>query len=329
MCGCLGKKASKYLAILLIVGFIVMTCGAFWMAATSSRTFNSKYNPNPLNTYSNYILACVIIVLLFSFYGVFSLYCDSKLLLGIFQIIWVVLFVLTFIISIMALIVGNVGDLSSKFCSKESGAINSRKLDDYISRIDQSFCTNDCICNVKNITIFAGVNASLVTSNTSGALSFQDCTATVKTNTFQKANVTASDISRVVNDTNWDDNLFFRTWKWVEETYNCVGFCDFTYKNDKGNTTQYYKYLFSDTNRGIPLATKACFYTIYDDTVKITSSIGLYIIFVALYMLLIFFISMAWCCAPEAVDFSSENQAAVMINPNPNPNDLQVGLKSY
>jgi len=311
----MSKKTTKYLGMALIIGFIVVSLGAFIMAASSSKYFNSKYNPNVLQSLNGYMLACAGVIFLFSFLGIASLYCESKILLIIFEMIWFALFILTFIVSILALLSGSVKDFGNFKCVRDKSANLTTKLDDYLSKIDQEFCSDNCICHIMNKTMFSNVPTNYWrTDNISGAINFDNCRVGVKNSVYTSANIVPSDLSKIANDT-YDSELFFKTWKWVEETYECTGFCDSMYTNKYNQTVKYYKYLFSDLNRGTPRNSKACFYVILEETIKYFSSNGLYILLASFYMLIIFIICCTWFYAEDSIEFYNDNQRTIMINP--------------
>ena len=219
---------------------------------------------------------------------------------------------------------GNIKPTDNFKCINDANAIGSTKLDDYLANVDKAFCSADCVCNIKNVTVFKDAPLNTIAQWSwdpkSGALNFGDCTSAVRNSTYVNANVTPSDLAIYSStDNSLDMDLFLNTWKWVENTYSCVGFCDTTYQNNLNLTVKYYKYQFSDVNRGIPKNnTQACFGVIFDDTVKFFSSNGLYILLASIFMFLIFIVACAWCCAPDVnkFDIDNNNSRSVMINPS-------------
>src|SRR4051812_10789355 len=112
MCCSYSRKTNRIIGYILLTIFIFVSMGAFIMAMTNNKTYDSKYNPN--QTANTLAIASAAVVFSFTFLGVVFLCCDSKVLTVLFVIGWIGLFLLCFIVGIICLVLAvNVNIINS------------------------------------------------------------------------------------------------------------------------------------------------------------------------------------------------------------------------
>ena len=168
------------------------------------------------------------------------------------------------IVSIITIVASNIGNYDEHIgChSKYKGIFEYwENIDSLFTYIDMTLCSNECPCNITSQmhNEFTSNNFSKEFINNivdgGNATSFQDCPndTIVKVKTFYEQDEKAS--KGKLNNLNM--NNFVKYWKYIENKFNCVGWCANSYWYT-GNFSNVYvnggfcKYLFSGVNKGVP-----------------------------------------------------------------------------
>jgi hypothetical protein len=158
--------------------------------------------------------------------------------------------VFTGAIAILGLVAGSVGTLDKYVgCKTEyTGVLTAwNNIDTYLIQADTYLCSNDCPCSITNTTAFTS-NSTAKTyydkwSKNGQAIAFQNCTALVQ-------GAASSAFVSQTKDTTLNATLFADYWQFIEESFDCSGWCQTSYTSSKTNSVmEMYKYQFSDVNR--------------------------------------------------------------------------------
>jgi hypothetical protein len=118
------------------------------------------------------------------------------------------------------------------------------KMDYFITSANDNLCTIDCPCKLSNQSKWNISPESSLSFSQNGASNFQGCNKI----TQEKALNQSRKLGFKEND-----NCVFKTMSFLEEQFNCTGFCIQTYTSridNRRRTIQ--KYLFTNINRGTP-----------------------------------------------------------------------------
>ena len=121
-----------------------------------------------------------------------------------------------------------------------------KDADSYLQLVDQGLCSEACPCNISNNltkTIYSNYYPDTYKTwvlSSSGAINFSNCPDDLKNRTL------ATDYLKNFKSSFQAFNNYM---KYIENTYNCTGFCNTTYVYNKNTNSQLVKYLFSDINR--------------------------------------------------------------------------------
>jgi hypothetical protein len=121
------------------------------------------------------------------------------------------------------------------------------KVDNYLIQVDTYLCSEECPCRITNTTSFTSNSYAspyyLQWRQDGEATAFQNCTAAVQAeavNNYKTEN----------SDSKFNANNFADYWAFLEEEFECAGFCQTKYDNAKtGTVMEMFKYQFTDINR--------------------------------------------------------------------------------
>ena len=160
-------------------------------------------------------------------------------------------------IGIFALVSYNVGFVNTYLsCNGQFSGIFSvwQGMDTYLQQVNDALCSDKCPCAltnttgyVTNVTVLSMYKAMNRTDNKNGAVSFADCSDSVRYKTLEKAK---EKDPLIESEGIFDPNNFAQYMSTMESYFQCAGWCNTTYKNSKNETTTMYKYLFTDINKG-------------------------------------------------------------------------------
>ena len=167
--------------------------------------------------------------------------------------------VFTGAIAIFGLVGGSVGKLESYLgcATPYTGVLDAwNNIDNYLQEVDQSFCGQNCICQITTPAVFSTSTVGTVaqsynndwlsSQSVTDATAFTNCTSNgIQTSTLSKSGMPSSDFSQT---------LFATYWGAIENKFKCTGFCKLNYTRPNGVagsplTYNINKYLFSNINK--------------------------------------------------------------------------------
>ena len=306
MCCSFSRKTNRILGYLLLSIFIGVSMGCLIYSVSTYKNLDSKYNPNQLSATLG--IAAAGIVFAFTFLGILFLCCDSKFLTVIFIVGWIGLFLLAFITGIICLVLSVNSNIINNFTCSNMWKSRNAPLDKYMALVDENLCSQNCPCDITYITMFSHLPnfQDWTLKPLSRVYNFQSCPFLVRNATIGASNATDYSISFNSNYRNqvdsYDEQQFFDTWKYIENTYRCTGFCNTTYINSQNKIVSMYKYLFSDINNGIPQNKDGCYKAIVNYTASYFSSYGSYILIISIFMLLILINLFSYVCSSDPLE---------------------------
>ena len=230
--------------------------------------YNSEYLP----TSHNHLFFTNLIVISITFIPFVTHFLNrytNKLIL-FFNIVFTVFTCgIILFIFLQNLSVFNKGELILNF-KCENVQLKDKKmngLDSLMIQADQMLCSEDCVCKIKQMRDFE-LKVDQVTlnqwnvNNLHGAINSQSCEIKQITDfLLMKGNISEKDLFFYLDkdrNESFDYRKFSDFWGYVEETFECSGFCVNSYLNNIGVRTNLAKYLFTDVNLGVP-KTHGCY----------------------------------------------------------------------
>lgn len=142
-------------------------------------------------------------------------------------------------------------------------------LDELFKSIDQQFCSDGCKCGIKpEVQELFTKNETLKkvyelwkVENTSNVTNFMGCSESI----FNKIheNFTQYEKTHGEHLKNFNLTKFGDFWEYIENKFECTGWCHSSYKATNNSEYTFYKYLASDINRG-PVKYPGCLKSILD-----------------------------------------------------------------
>jgi hypothetical protein len=235
---------------------------------------------------------------------------------------WISLFLLAFIVGIICLILAVNVNLLNQFTCTSASFSRNMGIDKYMAKADENFCSLRCPCDISLTSLVKFSSVPKVFFNDwvvipfSKNTQFQKCSSSVRNDTYYSSNATDYALSFNLNYGNstetFNEEQFFNTWNYLEDTYKCSGFCSMSYYNEKQVNTTIYKYLFSDINKGIPDYREGCYKAIVSSTASYFSSYGSYIMILSIFMLVILINLFSYLCSSD----NDDSRNIVMLNKN-------------
>lgn len=133
-------------------------------------------------------------------------------------------------------------------------------VDTYLQHANNALCSPNCPCHFTNTSGFlSNINIAPYydtwnkTNDPAGSIAFPNCSETVKVKALE---LTRKEDSNLEPMGTFDPDKFAGYMGFVENFFDCTGWCNTTYYDTLNNKTEvFYKYLFSDINRGPPVHT--------------------------------------------------------------------------
>lgn len=133
-------------------------------------------------------------------------------------------------------------------------------VDTYLQQVNNVLCSPECPCYLTNIsgfesnsTIAPYYNSWEKSSDPAASTAFPNCTDTIRYNTLNATRVADPNLEA---HGGFDPANFANYMGFIENFFYCSGWCNTTYIDTSNNKTEvFYKYLFSDVNRGPPVHT--------------------------------------------------------------------------
>lgn len=131
-------------------------------------------------------------------------------------------------------------------------------VDAYLQEANNALCSTDCPCYFTNVTGFES-NSTIEpyyknwvkTQDPAGSTAFPNCTEASKYNALQRTLAIDNGVEEMKT---FDPFKFGGYMGMVENFFDCSGWCNTTYFDTVNNKSEsFYKYLFSDINRGPPV----------------------------------------------------------------------------
>lgn len=227
------------------------------MTGIDYRFANPDWKDFPWAPLSPLQVASIVYAFVLGLFGYYVFTHPRRALIVCYEIFLALSFLFTLAIGIFAIIAGSTDYLNVQLGCQAyiDGIMNVwTGIDNYIQRVDQALCSDECPCAVRNTAPFTS-NATIspmfntwnITDVSYGATSFQNCSGSVKLNVYNDVVRTdpAFDPQREFND-----NKFFEYMSRVEEKFHCSGWCQTRYMNTNLNKeVMISKYLFSNINR--------------------------------------------------------------------------------
>lgn len=269
MCCCAKKILSTFGWVFTLI-FGLLGIGAIVVSAIPFKLIQIDWlDGSPYASFGVVTLTCVIVVVVVMIFGFIEFICCSeKKCFGIFYlIIQMICVIFALAIALFGLVAGTVGKVSDELgCVTTFEGILSfwANLDELFIYVDIGLCSPDCHCYMSdkvqtsfkdNTTVSPYYNAWIVSRNQDDAVSFQNCFYLHQyvENKFQEY-----DLQNGNHIGKFNIAKFAKYWNFIEEKFNCTALCNATfnyndaYVDDVLNVNgAFYKYLFSDVNRGI------------------------------------------------------------------------------
>jgi len=259
MC-CFGKKNLQIQGYIILGALIAAAAICIILVGIQFQNTNASWSGKGWGALGAVQLASIIYVFIIAAVGYFAFIFANLILLIIFVILLGVSALFTLAIAIFALVSGSIGFWNESVgCStKYQGILDAwESIDTYLVQVDSALCSTDCPCYFNTTT-----SLRFLTNTTSApyynfwykspvataASKYQDCTYLTQNNTYLKyVNTNA------YSNYTLDSQLFAQYYYNIENKFNCTGFCETTYFNDRSGTNmKMSKYLFTDIGRGVP-----------------------------------------------------------------------------
>jgi hypothetical protein len=167
-------------------------------------------------------------------------------------------------------------------------------IDNYLVGVDNMLCSDYCPCYLYNKTEFISDTEVYptyatwnITTDSNGPVKYQNCSKKVHELLYKK-------YTEFQNNT-LNEPVFWNYYNYIENTFNCVGFCRTKYFNDMENANvTMYKYMFTDVNRGIPKSI-GCMNNLLQSLRLNLKWIGVVVLVVTIILLLVFILAIALC----------------------------------
>lgn len=165
----------------------------------------------------------------------------------------------TLSVSIFSLIAGSFGNVDDYVgCQKKFKGMFKywNSIDNIMIDIDKTLCSNDCLCYIspyaKSLYHTDSVYRSIFDDTVKGneketIVNIKQCSKSIKNQIENDSEKKA--YNKEIKDFNL--NKFATYWKYIEEKFECNGFCSTIYE-DNDKQRMMIKYLFRDVNIGYP-----------------------------------------------------------------------------
>lgn len=186
-------------------------------------------------------------------------------------------------------------------------------IDSYIIQADTDLCSADCPCYMNSTThqkFISNMDSApyynmweKTANQDTGAIQFKNCSDIVRNRTLQNY-ITVNAYSNYTLDA----NMFADYYRNVETWFNCSGFCETTYYNDRLKTNMnMFKYVFSDIGRGVPQH-EGCLKPILEWLPLALNAFGSMGLFIACFEGFVLYCAIAWLCSNGEASESKKNQ---------------------
>lgn len=172
-------------------------------------------------------------------------------------------------------------------------------VDAYLQEANNALCSKDCPCYFTNITGF--ISNSTVepyyknwtkTQDSQASIAFPNCSEAIRSNALEKTKATDTGIEDMKT---FDPVNFAGYMGFVENFFDCSGWCNTTYYDSVNEKQEaFYKYLFSDINRGPPVH-KGCLMPIVNWLLPYLGAWGSLTIALSIFQIFLFIITMFQC----------------------------------
>ena len=314
---CFEIPKIRFIGMVTICFLTVYQIAILIFNGVSSSYLTPKGSSFSLNIFGNLEFFLLFMNTIISVIGFFGFYLTNKGLMIYYTIVNVICFIITLWITIVMLAVGSQGTNSAQlsnavscfdsytFIAKKNQPINYRyAIDYYMEQSDQLFCSSDCPCALLNKSKFSN-NSLLWKVQSSGPINFPDCNSKALLKAESKARLngyygTVSDV--------------FYTMNWLEQKFNCVGFCIQNYTDNNGLQANMEKFVFSDINRGLP-QNDSCLLSLMKWIIKFCITIGVLNIFILLINVFLIVLGYAFWCNYKDINPPTSTTYNV-VNPN-------------
>lgn len=243
-----------------LTSFVLMMCViAIILAGIDYQLAGPNFkNGFPYVTLPGLQIACIIYTFFMVGWGYIA-YMKPNYACTISFIVFLVLSIIwNLAIGIFALVSYNVGFVNTYVsCNGQFNGILSvwQGVDTYLQQANNALCSEECPCALTNQTGYV-TNSTILpmyksmnrTDNPNGAISFSNCSDSVRYRALNRA----KELDPLLEAEGEFDPLNFAQYMaTVENYFSCAGWCNTTYFDTNTNqTTQMFKYLFTDINKG-------------------------------------------------------------------------------
>lgn len=272
MCKCLPRSTVIMLGLLLSLLVGIIAVSPIFFSGFSYRQTDLKWmDEGPYGAIAATEVASVVVLFVSFLLGVFSFgACPQSKSLQLFFVMFGLLStILTFSIGVYTLVASQIKDNNlTQTCQKEHKGMfqNYMYLDEIFHKADELLCSEKCPCNItdelaleefqqteKYFEQFTNyyTHVSKEPTDESYVNNVQSCKdiSLITTITSDEESLVSKNVGDITSDFRGN---FATYWKRIEEKFDCVGWCEGSYKDTKTNDRYMYKYLFSDVNRGVP-----------------------------------------------------------------------------
>jgi len=212
-----------------------------------------------IDSYATMQLFVISLSIAITIFGLFAFIFNKNTLVLFYSVINSYILILTFWITVSLFLLADssssafwVSDNLSICFNKNTTESNFSytndyrfKMDYFITSANDYLCTSDCPCKSSNKTQSNTSPESTLSFSQNGASNFQGCSKITKGKALNQSRKLGFKDS---------DNSVFKTMSWLEDQFNCTGFCIQTYTSSIDNRRRtLQKYLFTNNiNRGTP-----------------------------------------------------------------------------
>ena len=317
---CIAKIGLIFSIIFGILSIVtIVLCGIEYDFVNLNWIEGEKYKSLPLVTLISEIFSIAVMIL-----GIIEFSCCSNSkCFGIivsmhsykhhnqYLIIQLLALVFCFIISVICLLASDTGKTKDYIgCNTKYKGIFKywENIDKLFEAVDVSLCSIDCPCDFTN-SITKEFTDNLTTREYFDTYvvdgyneAFQKCPETLQNKVKNYFEEYEKDNGNKLSKLNI--KKFAQYWKYIENKFNCVGWCQTTYIHNSeltGNTDKkgmLIKYLFSGLNRGIPKHI-GCLHQMIEYVRPRLLAIGLVEFFVSIVMIFTWILAICMLCAKD------------------------------
>jgi hypothetical protein len=254
----LSKQQTKLIGITLTSITLALCVISIILAGIDYQLAGPNFKPDfPYFSLPGLQIACII----YSFFIVgwgYIAFAKPNYACSLSYLIFITISLLfSFSIGIFSLIAYNVGFVNTfQTCNGQFSGIFSmwQGMDTYLQQVNNALCSDQCPCSISEVSPYVTNKTVLpmytdlnTTTEPLGAVAFQNCSEEVKYSALEKAK---KEDSFIEANGAFDADSFADYMAIIEKQFECTGWCNTTYVNDKGEKVEMFKYLFSDVNRG-------------------------------------------------------------------------------